>query len=142
MIRIFCDRCGKDITRCNRIGYIALNSRDQKEGDLKEENEFEKNHYCSNCMSQIREFIKTKQEENNQKSEESHENNTKCHENEKKCTQNAKKCNESEKKSIDIGKIMALKNAGWKNKDIAGEMHMDPQAVANAIYNHKKKSTP
>ncbi len=155
MIRIFCDRCGKDITRCNRIGYIALNSRDQKEGDLKEDNEFERNHYCNNCMSQIREFIKTKQEglvqelaqevvqeENNQNSEESHENNTKCHENEKKCTQNAKKCNESKKKSIDIGKIMALKNAGWKNKDIAGEMHMDPQAVANAIYNHKKKSTP
>lgn len=43
------------------------------------------------------------------------------------------------REKIDIGKIMALKNAGWKNKDIADEMRMDPQAVANAIYNFKKK---
>ena len=41
--------------------------------------------------------------------------------------------------SIDIGKIMALKNAGWSNVKIADEMGMNPQAVANAIYQHKKK---
>lgn len=33
---------------------------------------------------------------------------------------------------------MALKNAGWKIKDIADEMHMEPQAVSNAIWRHKK----
>ena len=38
----------------------------------------------------------------------------------------------------DIGKIMALKNAGWKVKDIADEMHMEPQAVSNAIWRHNK----
>lgn len=41
--------------------------------------------------------------------------------------------------SIDIGKIMALKNAGWSNVKIADEMGMNPQSVANAIYQHKKK---
>ena len=41
--------------------------------------------------------------------------------------------------SINIGKIMALKNAGWSNVKIADEMGMNPQAVANAIYQHKKK---
>lgn len=46
---------------------------------------------------------------------------------------------EKTKKRIDIGKIMALKKAGWKNKDIAIEMHMEPQAVTGAIYHYKKK---
>ena len=41
-------------------------------------------------------------------------------------------------KQIDIGKIMALKNAGWKVKDIADEMHMEPSAVSNAIWRHNK----
>lgn len=42
------------------------------------------------------------------------------------------------RKQIDIGKIMALKNAGWKVKDIADEMHMEPSAVSNAIWRHNK----
>lgn len=45
-----------------------------------------------------------------------------------------------EKKKIDIGKIMALKNAGWKVKDIADEMHMDPRAVSNAIWRYNKQN--
>lgn len=45
---------------------------------------------------------------------------------------------EKQKRQIDIGKIMALKNAGWKIKDIADEMRMEPQAVSNAIWRHKK----
>lgn len=45
-----------------------------------------------------------------------------------------------EKKKIDIGKIMALKNAGWKVKDIADEMHMDPHAVSNAIWRYNKQN--
>ena len=45
---------------------------------------------------------------------------------------------EKSRKQIDIGKIMALKNAGWKVKDIADEMHMEPSAVSNAIWRHNK----
>lgn len=45
-----------------------------------------------------------------------------------------------EKKEIDIGKIMALKNAGWKVKDIADEMHMEPQAVSNAVWRYNKQN--
>lgn len=39
---------------------------------------------------------------------------------------------------IDHGKIRALKNAGWSNKDIADEMHMTPGAVANSLSTHKE----
>lgn len=147
MIRVFCDRCGKEITKCNRHGYIALNSRDTKEADLTEENEFERNHYCSSCMNQIREFIKTAPEKSeipilqecDQNGENMSETDIKCNKNEEKCTQNEENCTEGTKKRIDIGKIVALKNAGWKIKDIATEMHMEPQGVSNALYQYKKK---
>lgn len=35
---------------------------------------------------------------------------------------------------------MALKNAGWKVKDIADEMHMEPQTVSNAIWRYNKQN--
>lgn len=41
--------------------------------------------------------------------------------------------------TIDIGKVMALKNAGWKIKDIAYDMHLTPEAVSNAIWRYTKK---
>lgn len=47
---------------------------------------------------------------------------------------------QNEKKRIDIGKIMALKNAGWKVKDIADEMRMEPSAVSNAIWRYNRQN--
>ena len=44
------------------------------------------------------------------------------------------------KKRIDIGKIMALKNAGWKVKDIADEMRMESSAVSNAIWRYNRQN--
>ena len=43
------------------------------------------------------------------------------------------------KKKYDVGKIMALKKAGWKVKDIADEMKMTAQQVSNQIYLYNKK---
>lgn len=42
------------------------------------------------------------------------------------------------RRTIDIGKIVALRNAGWKIKDIALEMHLEPAAVSNALYRYNK----
>ena len=36
-------------------------------------------------------------------------------------------------KRIDVGKIMALKRAGWTDEDIAAEMRMEPAAVSKVI---------
>ena len=44
----------------------------------------------------------------------------------------------SKRKRVDHGKIRALKNEGWSNKDIADEMHMTPRAVANSLSTHKE----
>jgi len=45
------------------------------------------------------------------------------------------------RKPIDIGKVMALRNAGWSTGKIADEMGMQPQSVSNAIYQYKKKNS-
>jgi len=38
---------------------------------------------------------------------------------------------------IDHGKIRALYNAGWKPKDIAGDMSLEVKQVYNSIHKHK-----
>lgn len=43
------------------------------------------------------------------------------------------------RRTIDVGKILALKNAGWSSKDIAGEMNVEVQAVYDCLYRHRKK---
>lgn len=43
------------------------------------------------------------------------------------------------KKKLDIGKILALKKAGWKYKDIAGEMGTSEQCIASTIYAYNKR---
>lgn len=35
---------------------------------------------------------------------------------------------------------MALKNAGWKVKDIADEMRMEPSTVSNAIWRYNRQN--
>ncbi len=119
MLQIICDKCGKEISKPEKIGYLVWNFKEQLEGKQLQENIFEKNHYCEKCMEKIKIFI-TEEEKKELEEEKEFQK-------------------EKKKKRIDIGKIMALKKAGWKNKDIATEMHMEPQAVAGAIYNYKKK---
>ncbi|MCD8208515.1 MAG: hypothetical protein LUD72_11300 [Bacteroidales bacterium] len=46
---------------------------------------------------------------------------------------------EGPKKKIDHGKIMALHDAGWKNKDIAAEMHLETSQVSQVIYQEGRK---
>lgn len=119
MLQIICDKCGKDISKSEKIGYLVWNFKEHLEGNQLQENIFEKNHYCQECMEKIKTFI--------------------TEEGKKELEEEKKFPKEKIKKRIDIGKIMALKKAGWKNKEIAMEMHMEPQAVAGAIYNYKKK---
>lgn len=43
------------------------------------------------------------------------------------------------KLAIDIGKIKALRTAGWPIKEIAAEMNLKTSQVSNALYLDKKK---
>lgn len=140
MIKICCDRCGKEIKEHGEdIGYIimGINANPMKGVVLMQDDELNvDSHYCPHCMNEIKAFIQNHKNigslsVNTPKPvSEPHETASKPEETEQKG-----------RKRIDIGKIMALKNAGWSNVKIADEMGMNPQAVANAIYQHKKKQS-
>lgn len=51
----------------------------------------------------------------------------------------AKEANKAKRRGwVDHRKIRALKNAGWSNKEIADEMHMTPNSVAQSLSTHKE----
>ena len=138
MIKILCDRCGKEIKEHGEdIGYIIMgvNVNPIKGIVLMQGEGFNiDSHYCPDCMNEIKVFIQN------------HENTGLLPVNPPKTVSKSRETeSESEKpkqkrrKRIDIGKIMALKNAEWSNVKIADEMGVNPQAVANAIYQYKKK---
>lgn len=144
MIRILCDRCGADISNSHKIGYIAWNFKEFVMGDLLQENAFENKHYCSDCMNQIHDFISHKAESLTGSvgafepaDDEIPSKDEKDAQRDKEKAKTADK-NEPKRKRVDHGKIRALKNAGWSNKDIADEMHMTPGAVANSLSTHKE----
>lgn len=41
--------------------------------------------------------------------------------------------------TVDIGKMTALRNAGWTYKQIAEEMKLTDKQVSNYLYNAKKR---
>ena len=125
MIKYFCDRCGVEMTKEKRHSFVSVNTRDKAEGDLLEENEFESWLFCKKCTEDIRRYVRTLP--------------LKPSQNDEKRDQNKEKCDQNGKKKYDVGKIMALKKAGWKVKDIADEMKMTPQQVSNQIYLYNKK---
>ena len=43
------------------------------------------------------------------------------------------------KNDVDVGKMIALRNAGWTYKQIAEEMKLTEKQVSNYLYNAKKR---
>lgn len=146
MIKYFCDRCGVEMTKEKRHGFVSVNTRDKAEGDLLEENEFESWLFCKKCTEDIRRYVRTlplKPSQNEGKCDQNEEKRSEPTKSEAKLQETVSEAAEDEnttgKKKYDVGKIMALKKAGWKVKDIADEMKMTPQQVPNQIYLYNKK---
>ena len=156
MIKYFCDRCGADMSKERVLGYVSVNTKDKAETELQEDNEFEKWHFCKSCMNDIRRYVRTlplKPSQNEKKCDQIGEN---CDQTGENCADTVEKCSEipesgakdpenrqdpeqgKPQKKVDIGKIMALEKAGWRNKEIADEMNMTPNAVATHICLYKK----
>ena len=56
---IECDRCKKRMIQAKKTGYVNLDWRDIKTGDLEgKPSEFGDWDFCDDCMAEIREFIK------------------------------------------------------------------------------------
>lgn len=56
---IECDRCHKRINKdARKTGYINLNQRDIKTGELEGNREFDDWDLCDDCMQKIRDFVR------------------------------------------------------------------------------------
>lgn len=163
MLEIKCDRCGRNITEHREnVGYILTGINNDpfclpEDGKFEIElAEFNDKHFCINCLNEIRAFVaapdlyqrKTAEEQTTDLpkdiSSEDETQKKQMEEPAKDIPNNAQPKDDmppdmSKRHRIDIGKIMALKNAGWSVGQIADEMGMQPQAVSNAIYQYKKK---
>lgn len=108
MIKILCDRCGRNITTLEKVGYIAWSFKALLESRSIQDDIIVGNHYCPDCMNEIKAFI---QSESNPPALATEPPQT-----EPKAAETVsepEKVEQPKRKRIDIGKIMALKNAGW-----------------------------
>lgn len=121
----YCDRCGKElIGECARIipHYFDFES----EGlagiiDIPDN----LTHFCLDCtMAIIDGLIHGSRETANVSG---------------RVTEQAKKP-AKKRVVLDVGKVMALHNAGWPNKEIAAEMHVTEKRIYQCIYRQTRKS--
>lgn len=124
MIKYFCDRCGAEMTKEKRHGFVSVNTRDKAEGDLLEENEFESWLFCKKCTEDIRSYVRTLP--------------LKPSENDEKRDQNKEKCDQNKEKRSEHAKSEA-KAQETVSEAAEDEMKMTAQQVSNQIYLYNKK---
>lgn len=90
--------------------------------------EFEHSHFCVKCMKEIERFIQKMPTTEPAATEEPEGSSDGA----------GQKASKKGRVRLDMGKVMALRKAGWSLKDIADEMKAHPQSVSNAIRRHMK----
>lgn len=126
--KITCDFCGKEII--GSVIRINANVVDNNTGDFIDEFDIKQNErdYHMECAKKILEFA------NVGISQEDKEESV------KETKQPTEEESAKKKKKLDIGKIFALKNAGWTYKKIADEMGTTPESIASTVYAYKKRN--
>lgn len=156
MIKVVCDRCGREIPVSGRTGYLAWNFRSGHGGELVGNNILEDRDYCETCMGTIFVFIDRKPVQADSGTDT--ENKNPVRETEAGRTETAGHTADSSgnstgadeklfgqqnpktrKNSVDIGKILALREAGRSLEWIADDMGMSKGAVHNALRRWKAK---
>ena len=133
MVKVICDKCGAEITK----DPIRLNMTyvDVMTGDIEDpitSKEQRERDYCEVCAKAILNFaekavglsIEYKAAEKNETLEKE---------------EPEKQDNQGKRTKLDIGKVMALKNAGWSAAKIADEMGTTAQNIYSAVHYHKKR---
>lgn len=62
MLKLFCDKCGKEIEKGNLVGLVSLSVKDTAEFEVLSV-EFDECHYCPQCVNAIRKFLKDNNED-------------------------------------------------------------------------------
>ena len=128
MIKIICDRCGGEI-KSNPVRIVPSVTKEDgisfgyEHWDMKRD-------YCEKCVESILKFMNDVQYDSNVHNKS---------ESEKKHKKEKSRKYKTKRKKLDIGKIIALKNAGWSNSKIADEIGTTSASIASTIYNYKNK---
>lgn len=116
MIKVVCDRCRQEIIGKPR--YIAFGVKDSAEGKIEV---FGEGDYCENCIDEIKMFIIRGPASVLEPLP---------------AGPTAKKSGKKNTR-IDMGKVNALREAGWSIGKIAEEMHIPPEDIAEKIFDRK-----
>lgn len=134
MVKVICDKCGVEITK----DPIRLNMTyvDVMTGDIEDpitSKEQRERDYCELCAKAVLnyaekpEVLRFEYQADVKKKEKEH------------ALKEPEEDQSKPKKKLDIGKIMALKNAGWSAADIAEELGTTAQSIYSAVHTYKKK---
>lgn len=129
MTKIVCNRCGKEIS--GNIGYIAWNFRDHISREMVDQNIFENCDYCEKCMEEIMEFITCGE------TILTHQTAAGSTDPSPAAGQTGAKKLGKRNTHIDMGKVNALRDAGWSIGRIAEDMNIPPEDIAEKIYSRK-----
>lgn len=103
-----CDRCGKVIE--NNVVSVAIGVC-PAEGDMFEFDESDGADLCQDCYEDLKQFLKSKPTPEPQ----------------------AKPHRKGPRLELDLGKMAALRNAGWSYDKIADELHVSQGTVINRM---------
>lgn len=155
MVKVYCNKCRKELEPNKWIGYISLQYKMTYKDEPQGDNPYKDMHYCPDCINRVKKFLDEspteKPAEHDENAEISPKQPQTVSEPQEKETNKPQELfrvpkdvikppeTKTTRKRIDYGKIMALHNAGWSNQKIADEMGMTYAAVATAISTYKKK---
>lgn len=129
---IICDKCKKEITKGEEVFKLEAKSIDYDTGALTGIIEQDEDrHYHKGCVKEIFAYA-NKTPKETELAAVSKETGSKV----KKSIEPKK---EEPKKTLDIGKIMALRKAGWTYEQIADELGTSKARIASAIYKYRHK---
>lgn len=132
MIKIVCDRCEKEISGKPR--YIAFGTKGLESAKI-----FGDGDYCEECIKEIKAFIT---HGHAQTPTEPISTNvmtvTPAESTPPAAGQTTDNKAGKRNSQIDMGKVNALRDAGWSIGKIAEDMQVDPTEIAEKIYDRKK----
>lgn len=127
MIKIICDRCKREISGKPR--YIEFGVKDGKEDEI--EKTSGESDYCEKCIAEIKEFITREPMPAPDPLAAGPTESTPV------AAGQASKEPTKKNAPIDMGKVNALREAGWSIGKIAEEMRIPTENLAEKIFDRK-----
>ena len=129
MIKAFCDRCGREISKNEHVYYLDIKQADGYRVSPPDVDFEADKFYCKECGTAIERFIAGKDDEPPVEPDPEPEPEV------EEATEEPKKY----KKQFDYGKAIALQKAGWSAKEIAEEMGYTVSTLYTYMSNYKNR---